>query len=321
MIQQGIKNKVLRRFSILFRVSLAFLFSVGLALLPLAGQAARLFFDVKTVQVQAGEKFEVNLFINTEKEDINAIEGKLSFSKDILELKELREGNSIINFWIERPKNQDGAIMFSGITPGGFNIESGFIFSAVFETKEEGVAKFEIKDARVLRNDGEGSMAALSVAPLEMVVSEVVPAGIPEIPKVIDHEQPESFVPKIARDPTLFDGQWFLVFATQDKASGIDHYEVREMRTRLAISLPFMKYLRRYSWISAESPYLLTDQELKSYIYVKAADKVGNERVEIVAPRYPLPWYKNYLIWVIIGILAIFTYFFRLLYVWLKRRI
>ena len=30
------------------------------------------------------------------------------------------------------------------------------------------------------------------------------------------------------KDPNVFDGKWFLVFAALDKGSGIDHYEVME---------------------------------------------------------------------------------------------
>ena len=39
------------------------------------------------------------------------------------------------------------------------------------------------------------------------------------------------------------------------------------------------------SWQDAESPYLLGDQSLTDYIYVKATDKAGNERVEMVLPQ------------------------------------
>ena len=107
-------------------------------------------------------------------------------------------------------------------------------------------------------------------------------------------------MPEIARDPTIFDGKWFLVFATQDKGLGIDHYEIKETRYRF-----FGSFSR---WISAESPYALRDQELKSYILVKAVDKAGNERIVKINPRNPLRWYENYENWIIIVLGLVIAY-------------
>lgn len=273
-------------------------FSLGL-ILPQMVFAVQISFDAKTTRAQIGEKFEVNLFVNAEQENINAFEGKIVFPRDILDLKEIRDGNSIVNFWIDPVRNcvsngveKPDAICFSGITPGGFNGEKGLIFSAIFEAKKEGVAKFEINDARVLRNDGTGSAAALMIAPFEIAVSSGVPAEIPAIQKMRDRERPESFMPEIAKDETLFDGKWFVVFATQDKASGIDHYEIKESR-QMILSM-FKK------WTSVESPHVLRDQELRSFVFVKAVDKAGNERIIEIAPRNPLAWYENYENWIMI---------------------
>jgi len=50
---------------------------------------------------------------------------------------------------------------------------------------------------------------------------------------------------------------------------------------------------------------------LRSYIYVKAVDKTGNERIAVVFPRYPLKWYEKYLFWIIIIIVVLVYYVFR----------
>ncbi|MBU1178871.1 cohesin domain-containing protein [Patescibacteria group bacterium] len=266
-------------------------------MLPQMVFAALMSLDAKTTQVQIGEKFEVNLFINTAQENINAFEGRIIFTKDILNLKDIRDGNTIVNFWVEEPKNQEGTIIFSGITPGGFNGKNGLIFSAIFEAKEVGIAKFEIKDARVLRNDGTGSAATLAVVPLDVVISEGASAEIPIITKVQDTEPPESFVPEVAKDETLFEGKWFVVFATQDKTSGLDHYELKENRQK------FLTFFSR--WRIAEGPYILQDQELRSYVFVKAVDKAGNERIMEINPQNPLGWYENYENWIIMILLGV----------------
>ena len=273
-----------------------FAFSLGL-ILPQIVFAAQISFDAKTTQTQVGKNFEVILFVNTEQENLNAFEGKVTFPNALLDLKEIRDGNTIVNFWIEKPKAQDNAIIFSGVTPGGFNGSSGLIFSAIFEAKKEGVAKFEVNDARILRNDGIGSTAVLSITPFEMVISKGAQVEIPAIQKIEDREQPELFMPEIARDKSISDGEWFIAFVTQDKVSGIDHYEIKESRQKI------LTFFSR--WRVAESPYILQDQELRSYIFIKAVDKAGNERIAEILPQNPLRWYENYENWIILIVIAV----------------
>ena len=69
--------------------------------------------------------------------------------------------------------------------------------------------------------------------------------------------------------------------------------------------------------MKVESPYILADQELRSYIFVKAVDKDGNARVTKILPRNPLRWYKNYENWIMI-ILAVAVFFAIKLRVWVK---
>ena len=282
-----------------FLYKILFIFSLGF-ILPQMVFAAQISFDARTAQAQVGKSFEVTLFVNTEQENINAFEGKVTFPNDLLNLKEIRDGNTIVNFWIEKPKAQDNIIVFSGVTPGGFNGKKGLIFSVIFEAKKEGVVKFEVNDARILRNDGIGSVAVLSVVPLEMVISKGTQIEIPAIPKIEDRERPESFVPEIARDESVSSGKLFIVFLTQDKASGIDHYEIKESRQKI------MTFFSR--WRVAESPHVLKDQELRSYIFVKAIDKAGNERTAKIPPKNPLRWYDNYENWIIIILGLIIVY-------------
>jgi len=269
--------------------------------------AAEISFDTKTNEIAVGQQFQASIVLNTDNEAINAFEGKIIFPHDLLDLKEIRDGNTIVNFWIEKPhKRQEtrdkeqGEILFSGITPGGFQGNNGLLFSAVFEAKSEGLARFEINDARVLRNDGTGSPAALTIAPFEMTISSEAPAVTPIVTKVKDRERPETFRPEIARDESLFDGEWFLVFATQDKASGVDHYEVQEARNKV------QGIFKR--WRAAESPYVLLDQELRSYIFVKAIDKAGNTRIVKLMPQNPLRWYENYENWIILILGLVIAY-------------
>jgi hypothetical protein len=98
---------------------------------------------------------------------------------------------------------------------------------------------------------------------------------------MIDSVPPEEFKPEIGRDPAIFEGKYFLSFATVDKMSGIDHYETLETRDK-----------KQDIWKKVESPYLLEDQSLQSKILVKAVDKAGNEKIsEIIPPAKPFPYW------------------------------
>ncbi|MDP2812067.1 MAG: hypothetical protein Q8O32_00015, partial [bacterium] len=83
--------------------------------------------------------------------------------------------------------------------------------------------------------------------------------------------------------------------STQDKGTGIDHYEVKE-GYRLSVE--------------AKSPYVLKNQNLDKEIVVKAIDRAGNERKVVVASLYPVEWYENYWIFAIIISALIILYFF-----------
>jgi len=264
--------------------------------------ATEIYFDSKIKEIAINQQFQVDIFLNTENEAINAIEGKVVFPEKFLELKEIRDGNSIINFWIERPQAVNGEIIFSGIIPGGYLNKEGLIFSLVFQSIQEGRGQIEIRDIKTLINDGQGTETKTTTSDLQFVISKKAPISPPIVIEIEDTDLPETFEPAVASDPTMFEGKYFLVFATQDKGSGIDHYEVQENRKQK---------IEDGNWEVAQSPYVLKDQELKSFAYVKAVDKKGNERIVSLSPRHPLKWYKVWWIWVIIILAIIFLYFIR----------
>src|SRR3989344_8888836 len=120
--------------------------------------AAEIFYSDDVREVRAGTEFEIGVFLNAESENINAIEGILRFPADILEFKELNDGNSIVNFWVEQSiLRAENEIVFSGITPGGFLGKRGLIFRITFLAKEEGIGRVAMQSIKALRNDGSGS--------------------------------------------------------------------------------------------------------------------------------------------------------------------
>ena|SRR3989344_173287 len=203
--------------------------------------------------------------INTDDQNINALEGTLILPESA-NVREIQTGNSVILIWIEKPHQIENIISFAGITPGGFSgIYPVFTIHGVF-TKED-IEQIRFESVLALKNDGTGKNTPVNMS-LSLVAFKA------------DAELPEEFTPTIATDPNIFDGKHFLVFATQDKSSGIDRYEVRE---------------GRWGWFKeAESPHLLKYQRLDRDVYVKAIDNTGNERMVIVSARAYGAWLESY---------------------------
>ena len=251
--------------------------------------AAEIRLDANKSKINSGEQFLVDIVIHSE-ESLNAVEGRLVFPADKLIVKEIRDGNSVINFWVEKPRLEaSGVILFSGITPGGFSGANNNIFSVVFEAKNTGIASVALQNTKALKNDGLGTETAL----LTRDTAVSIKSGDSNVRKetLTDAELPEDFNLTIESDPNIFDGKYFLVFATQDKISGIANYKVRE---------------GEWGWFRvAESPYLLKHQSLDRKIFVKAIDKVGNERITILNAQHQVPWYRQYAMFGIILVVVV----------------
>lgn len=238
--------------------------------LPSLVSAADFFFETNHGVYGSKDKILVDVFLDTQ-DTVNTISGNIIIdSMNDLSI-DIIDGNSTILFWVEKPSVQDKIISFSGIIPGGIQGNSLFLFSLVISGQESGdTLKLHVENGTILLHDGEGTKQIISSLPKNIYISnEESFSNSSQMP--IDTEQPEDFTPTIVQDSNLYDGKNVLVFLTQDKASGISYYKIKE------------GYFGRY--IEAQSPYLLKDQKLFKTIFVKAVDEAGNERVAIVHPQ------------------------------------
>lgn len=259
--------------------------------------------EFNKVNIRTGDEFIVHLFLYPN-ESINAIEGNLDFDNNYLELSYIRDGNSGVNFWVDKPQKTDQSeIYFSGITPGGF-VGKTNIFSAVFVAKKEGFSSLNLNDLKLLKNDGSGSLSSVKIVNSDLVIKKGDSQSREESSS--DFYPPEYFNPIISKDPSMFENKYFVAFYTQDKGSGVSHYEVREFKYK---NLSFFSKFTR-----SNSPYLLKDQSLQSYIEVKSIDHYGNERIAIIAPTYPPVWYESRFILIII--ISVIIFIFVILYRW-----
>lgn len=275
---------------------LSILFIAFSLLVTTGAEAAVLSVDSKADSFGLQQEFVIPIMLNTENEKINALAGEINFPDHLLEVKQISDGDSLINFWVETPAvKSEGKIVFSGIVPGGYQGSVRPVFLITFLTKKAGTGSIGFSKLEALKNDGQGTLLPVIAQPFQFKVSDQVVGDILET--AIDQVSPEVFKPEISSSEYLFDGQNVLFFSAQDKQSGIDRYEVKEVRHRIVGWLA--------DWVAAESPYLLVDQKLNSYVYVKAIDRQNNSRIAKLSPPNSPIWYENSDIWIIIILLAL----------------
>lgn len=236
------------------------------------------------------DTFEVYLVLNTENEAINALESTISYSAN-MKLESISDGNSVISLWIRKPTNENsknGSVFLSGLIPGGLTIKDGTVLTFTFRNLSEGRGYILVKDAKVLRNDPEASEAKISFKNLEFNIGSAKTVAQAGEKLILDFLPPDEFKIYPARDKDTFDSSWFISFNAQDKGSGINHYEIKEV------------FLGIWgSWKEGDSPYILSDQLLLSIIKVKALDNVGWEREALFVP------FRLYLLYVGLVILLV----------------
>ena len=304
-------QKVSFQFGVRFRVSLVILlFSVSLVIAPLGAKAAILYLEPAVGQYQPGDTFGVEIKIDTEGECINAIEGNLKFSQNILKAADFSRGESIITLWIKPPEfnQENGLVSWSGGIPNGYcgripgdpgasNLLGKIIFRIpemmVGEPKGN-LAKVEfLNTSQVFLNDGKGTKAKLTTQGASFEILSKLESSKDEWQEEIkkDDIPPESFKIEISQDPAIFEGKYFIIFSTTDKQTGIDRYEILEAEKRGWLRKLTQKEIKE-EWKVGGSPYLLKDQSLRSTIKVKAIDKAGNYWMEILKARNKskTPW-------------------------------
>jgi len=246
---------------------------------PLITKAAILYLTPDNGQFHQGDTFMVEIRLDTQGEYINAVEANLSFSSDILEVKDLSQGNSVLTLWVKEPTVSQGVISLAGGTPGGYQGANGILTKIAFKARVQGVGQVNfLNNSKALLNDGKGTEAKLSTKNGSFsVLAKKLEAPEDQWQKELgeDKTAPLPFKIEISRNPAIFEGKYFIIFSTTDKETGVDYYEVKEGKG---------------NWEKAISPYVLKNQNLTSDIWVKAVDKAGNEWVEIVKAAHKPIW-------------------------------
>lgn len=257
----------------------------------MAAYAAEFTVEIPQAAVAPGSELVADVWLDTQGESINALAGTLLFPADLIEASAIRDGGSLVTIWLEPPAAREaGRISFSGITPGGYAADRGFLFSVVFRATEEDVGIFSFSDMQAFKNDGEGTPALVSNVSVEFSVSAQAALSAPS--EIADTEPPEPFVLELVENPLAFDGKKVLVFAAHDKSSGIARYEVCEGFFVLCVT--------------AESPYVLARQSTDVLVRVNAFDHSGNMRVAYLYTPWAVARYASYGILAILALVGVF---------------
>jgi hypothetical protein len=287
---------------------------------PLFAHAAQIYLDPATGKYPPGVTFAVNVRLNNQGSCINAAEVDLAYPPNLLDAVGVSDGNSIFTLWVDPPTIYPsyGLISFVGGLPGGYcgrvsgdpslsnqlatiyfefptSTGPGVATSTLFQTANLSF----LSSTQAVLNDGLGTLAPLQTASAtytpQPLKGSYVPVDAMQEAIQNDTTPPEPFMVGVYHSPSLFNDQWFAVFSTVDKQTGIDHYEVAEVPPS-QVNTP----QDQWNWIRAVSPYLIHDQGLNDVIAVRAIDIAGNVRVEeYTPPSTPVSGQKNWAMTVI----------------------
>jgi hypothetical protein len=245
----------------------------------------------------------VNVRLDTDEgECVNAVDAVIEYGTAVSAV-DVSTGNSIVSLWVETPTIDQNtrSIRFAGGIPNGYCGRipgdprlTNIIATLVFQIPGFAVGGGNTKEAevrfapetRVLLNDGEGTEAALRTFGSKITLDDRAGESISDPWNAMvqaDDVPPSPFSIELVQNDQVFDGNYYIVFSTTDKQSGMDHYEVMEEPIE-ELSM-FRWGIPDLAWSVVESPYVLRDQNLRSVVRVKAIDKAGNERIAVFAPE------------------------------------
>ncbi len=276
-------------------ILIAFALSLGL---PASLSAMTIELENPVGEVGVNDVVNLNVYLDTDGKEINAIEGKVMLSGDF-EIRSVSTAGSIFDLWPNKPSVEDGEISFVGGTTSGVFGSRLRVFSMSIKPLGTETISFSTGDIAVFLNDGVGTRVAATGEPRQIaVVQDSGGAARNDLETLIveDKTQPKEFEVFVGRDAGLYDGKYFASFNTTDAESGIDRYEVIEGNNPV---------------VRSGNTYVIMDQSLEGEITVRAIDMAGNVR-SVTSDMKSIVSEPDTVNWgvVMIGILLLLAIFF-----------
>ncbi len=140
--------------------------SFGLVILPQLAHAAILYATPESQSVEVNRTAVVDVRLNSEKVVVNAVQARVTFNPDAVDILEVSKAGSFLKLWTEEPHVDaaTGVITFSGGIPNGSYVINGRLITIVLRPKLVGASTIGIDagTSGVYLNDGLGTKVGLT---------------------------------------------------------------------------------------------------------------------------------------------------------------
>ncbi|MBI5045770.1 MAG: hypothetical protein HZC14_02075 [Candidatus Niyogibacteria bacterium] len=122
-----------------------------------------------------GETLSVDIKIDSEGEDINAVQGTIHWPANVLEFIDASKDSSVFNFWVTDPvlSGDASSLNFIGGTAKGISGGALQVLKLRFKTIGVGTADMAVLDAAVIASDGRGTNILSKIKGANYKVGEV----------------------------------------------------------------------------------------------------------------------------------------------------
>ena len=155
-------------------------------------QGSKIFITPNTGSFSADSTFDVSVFVDTNGSAINAVDVRIKFPPDKLQVINPSAGTSFVSLWLQQPtfSNKDGTVSFVGGVPEkGIKTSAGLVSTITFRARAPGRAVVEITDrSAILAADGKGTNILGSIGKAIFTIVPRAPGG----PKVFSTTHPDQ---------------------------------------------------------------------------------------------------------------------------------
>jgi len=265
------------------KIQLLAMFSFILVFISvLPAYAAELNFSSPYLVGDGDHLYATNLNLDTQGDNINALEAYLKYSSSEIKIIKILTGDSLVNFWLTTPTLKDSNIIhFSGIVPAGYT-GNGKVLTLVYQPLIlAGQIHFDLlndKDhlSHVFLNNAQTTEQVFAKQTYQLLK----PVSNNQTTAVVDTTPPDPFDIIITKNNPVSVTDWLVTFDARDNLSGIDYYEMT------AAPLESQLYTDQNNWQRVTSPALFKPLVTDKFLAVKAVDKSGNSQM-VVVNLYP----------------------------------
>lgn len=244
--------------------------------------------------VSAGDTTILEVYLDTEGQVINSIDGSISLSDEHngnFEIRDLNLVNSAFSMWPRKPSAEEGhKISFIGGVPGGISGNRVSLFKIIVKINESGNFSITPNKVTIYLNDGLATALDITKNVSIIKINEKKTEIKDKWEEVIsnDNNAPMPFNIELLQDVNIYDGKKFISFEAIDIESGISHYEVRE---------------GNYPAVRTGNSYVLIDQINDTDLTVTAYDNAGNFQVSNLKQKDPINWLGIFVVIIIVLLL------------------